>query len=86
MTLEWTARCRINGYDRYFQIGDPIRAQSLIQDALEYLLHEQIIYRASMLNPNATIFDLTKQINEQKMNKPDQTETDLEHKNKTLHK
>ena len=38
-TPEWTARCRINGYDRYFQIGDPIRAQSLLQDALEYLLH-----------------------------------------------
>ena len=61
-------RCRSNGYDRYFQIGDPIRAQLLLQDALEYLLHRGIGYRISMLNPNATIFDPVKQIQEHYIN------------------
>jgi len=84
-TPEWTARCRSNGYDRYFQIGDPIRAQSLLQDALEYLLHGRIVYRASTLNPTAKIFDPAKQIKEHKMNY-DESRKNNEHKNDTLQK
>ena len=84
VTPEWTARCRINGYDRYYQIGDRIRAQALIQDKLEYLLHGRIVYRDSTLNPNATIFNLADQIHEHKPYKSDSIKIDQDYKNKPL--